>query len=119
MALPVLLLVLWGTAEFSIAFGRFQLIANAARTGAREASLYRSPCNPAEVRTRVEQAVQDAAGGLGMFPSDLRIRTTGLCATGNSRVEVTYRHRIIALPRVALGRPFIDLVSTSVMRNEL
>lgn len=116
--LPTLLLVIFGGIEFSIAFARFQIVANAARAGARVASLARTDCVPSRVQQDIEEAVRLQGGQLGIFPPDLVVTTSGLCSAGNAFVSVRYRHSLIALPRVGVIPPFLDLRSTSVMRNE-
>src|SRR5262245_937505 len=44
LALPVLLLVLFGIIEFGIALARYQVVTNASREAARAASLFRLNC---------------------------------------------------------------------------
>jgi len=119
MVLPSLLLIMSGTIEFGIAFGRYQIISHSARIGVREAALFRSNCDPLAARAEVENVIRLSGNGLGMFPGDLQIDIQGLCTATNSRVEVTYRHNLILLPRVGvLPNPYIDLTSISLMRNE-
>lgn len=116
--LPVLLLVIFGGIEFSIAFGRFQIVSNAARAGARAASLARADCDPRKVEADIQEAVRLQGNQLGIFPPDLVVTASGLCSAGTSRVEVRYRHSLIALPRVGVIPPFLDLRATSVSQNE-
>lgn len=119
MVIPVFMMILFGTVEFGLAFGRYQIVSHAARVGVREAILFRNSCTVGSARAEVEAAVRDIGTQLGMFPGDFAIDIQGLCTAGASRVEVTYRHNLIALPQVGLfPQPYIDLQAISVMRNQ-
>ena len=119
--LPILLMLVFAIAEFGVLFGRWQTLANAAREGARTAVVYRSPCNSGTVTAEVRQRVKDYASPLGIALTDANITVSGVCgtSTSSSTVSVTKPYSFDVLPNIAGSvSPTIDLVGSSVMRNE-
>lgn len=121
IVLPVVLMLLFAVAEFGVLFGRWQSISNAAREGARTAVVFRSACSVPAVEAEVRQRVKAYVAPLGITLTDADIAVTGACgsSTTSTSVVVTFRHPYIVLPGFAPSvGPTIDLVGTSVMRNE-
>ena len=121
IVLPVLLLVLFAIAEFSVVLSRWQTLSNAAREGARTAIVFRAPCVAPAVETEVRQRVIDYAASGGVSISTDQIDVEGVCGdpTSNSRVQVTapYQFRVVGAMAPSLS-PTINTVGTSVIRNE-
>ncbi len=121
IVLPILLMLLFGVAEFSVVFSRWQTVSNAAREGARTAVVFRAPCVAATVESEVRARVRAYTGAAGISLADGQIQISGVCGdpTTNSSVQVTapYRFRVVNAMAPSLS-PTIDTVGTSVMRNE-
>jgi Flp pilus assembly protein TadG len=121
IVLPILLMLLFAVAEFSLVFARWQALSNAAREGARTAVVFRSDCVVATVEAEVRQRVKDYGASAGIALSDADIDVQGVCGTPatNSRVTVTapYQFRVLRgfAPSVS---PTINTVGSSEMRNE-
>ena len=126
LVLPFLLLLLFGIAELGLGLSRAQAVANAAREGARQASLYRGNCDAGEVQTRARNAVRDTASRLGIEPGRLSIQFDQVCVSQEAvRVRVQYPHEIRTLSALAqlaggsgLG-PTLPLTSEAQMLNEM
>ncbi|HZO08760.1 MAG TPA: TadE family protein [Myxococcota bacterium] len=119
--LPILLMLVFAIAEFGVLFGRWQTISNAAREGARTAVVFRAPCDSTAVTAEVKQRVKDYASPLGIALTDANITVSGVCgtSTSSSTVSVTKPYSFDVLPNIAGSvSPTIDLVGSSVMRNE-
>ena len=119
--MPLLLLLLFGLCEFSVLFGRYQTLNNAAREGARTAVVFRSGCNSATVEAEVRDRVRNYAAPLGMTLADADISVAGVCGSSDtsSSVSATFQHTFTVLQNLAPAiSPTIDLVGNSVMRNE-
>lgn len=119
--LPVLLLLLFGIAEFGLLFGRLQVVTNAAREAARHAILYRPVCNGPQVQESAEDVARDYVGVLGIDPDspDLNVDVVGMCDAGNTTVTVNLVHRFEVLSRLSgVLDSTIPLVGRAVMRNE-
>jgi Flp pilus assembly protein TadG len=119
--LPLLFMLLFALVEFSVLFGRWQMLSNAAREGARTAVVFRSDCNTATVEAEVRQRVKDYAVPLGITLSDGDISVAGVCGASDtsSSVDVVFPHTFRVLPNFAKSvSPSITLVGRSVMRNE-
>ncbi len=121
MVLPLLLLLLFGIAEFSIMFSRWQAVTNAAREGARTAIVFRAPCDEATVMDEVRARVRSYTEPSGITVTDAQIVIEGVCGTPetNTRVQVTvpYQFRVLSNLMPSLS-PTINTVGDSVMRNE-
>lgn len=127
LILPLLLLLIGGIVDFAFLFQAFSVVNNAAREGARIASL------PGYVRQDVENRVAAyvAAAGLPATPSTALSNVTitnggaGAPTSVGKQVQVTYTHTFTMLgPLVALvgGGSFastVNLSAVSVMRAEL
>ncbi len=119
IVLPLLMLLLFGILEMGLAFARFQVVSNAAREGAREASLFRINCNAGTVTGEVNTVIARYGTQYGMTPGSLSTTVTGACSAGESTVRVTYTNSFIALPSIGGIPNSVNLVGESVMRNEV
>lgn len=118
--LPVLLLVLFSIVEFGLLFGRWQTLTNAAREGARTAVVFRKNCVVADVETEVRTIVKNYASSLNIVLNDSDITVAGVCGTSGSQssVQVDWPFVFRVVPGFSGLSPTIDLVGSSVMRNE-
>lgn len=118
--LPVLLLVLFSIIEFGLLFGRWQTLTNAAREGARTAVVFRKDCVAADVETEVRTVVKNYASSLNIVLNDSDITIAGVCGVGGtqSNVQVDWPFVFRVVPGFSGLSPTIDLVGSSVMRNE-
>jgi Flp pilus assembly protein TadG len=121
IVLPLLLMIFFAIVEFGIAFGRSQVLSNAAREGARRAVVFRDPatCNAGTVETAVDAAVVAYAATLGMTVAPGDVTVSGACTVGAASVTATFQHDFLFLPGFAQSvSPQIVLRGTSTMRNE-
>jgi Flp pilus assembly protein TadG len=126
LTLPIMLLVSVGIFEFGRAYQHWQVITNAAREGARMASLPNA--DPDNVRARVQQYLQNgalsgyASASVAVDPAEV---SNGVGTVSASRVTVAYPFNFIVLNPVArlvsssstVGAP-ITLTAAVEMRNE-
>jgi len=121
IVLPVLLLVMFGVLELSVLLGRWQALSNAAREGARLAIVFRTGCDTSSVEAEVQARVEQYAAALGMTPAQLEVDVSGACGdratTSTVTVRSVYRFRVLSGFAAELA-PTLDLVASSVMRNE-
>jgi hypothetical protein len=98
LVMPLLLLVLFGICELGLAFARTQVLTNAAREGAREASLFRPSCESGEVTARATKAVHENGARFGMTEDAIKIHFKNVCEP-DERVEVSveYSHEMRVL----------------------
>jgi Flp pilus assembly protein TadG len=124
LALPILLVILSGVAEFGLLFRTLSVTANAAREGARIAIVPGNEYNDALVEARVNAYLQ--AAGVSGVP-DVEIErpeiTVGGVPTTAVRVTVNYTYDALFLdPIIGLvNGTFADTVtlqSTAVMRTQ-
>jgi hypothetical protein len=96
LALPVLLLILFGVIEFGIALARFQVVTNASREGVRAASLFRLNCTDGVAREEAGAAVQRFANRLGIDTLDFEVEGDGpsLCESRTLSVTVMFEQRL-------------------------
>jgi Flp pilus assembly protein TadG len=121
LVLPLLLLLIFGIGEFSIAFTQWETITNAAREGAREGVVFRGgACDAGTVDNEVAQAVDTYITSSGLTTGSVTAAVTGACAGSGTplRVSVSAPYRFQMLPGLAGLTPVITLGATSVMRNE-
>jgi Flp pilus assembly protein TadG len=116
--LPLLLLLVFMTVEFGIAFGRYQVITNAAREGAREAILYRpGACAAGSVEDAAELVVNDYAELVGIDTTDLTVNIFGICDQATT-VEIDLPYQFSVLKAFGIGTAGVQLHASAVMRNE-
>jgi len=121
IVLPILLMLFFAIVEFGIAFGRMQVLSNAAREGARRAVVFRDPgtCNAGTVTAEVDAAVVNYASSMGMTVTPGNVVVTGACAAGPATVTVTYANAFLFIHKFAPSvTSSVNLVGTSTMRNE-
>jgi hypothetical protein len=103
--LPVLLLLMFGLADFSLVFHDYLAAMNAARAGVREATLSRVGCNPNGLDSPENRGIAlvtemlEANGVKGFSTPKFSIATpsTNLCQPGYVQVEflVKSEHRLL------------------------
>ncbi len=117
LVMPLLLMLLFAIAEFSLAFLDWQVVSSAAREGARAASLFRPNC-PASSPAAVQQAVNAVLGAANVAGS---IQLSGACShPGASTVTVSAPFEFRFLPGLyqGFGHGSVSLTATSVMAND-
>lgn len=137
LVLPLLLVVIAGIVDFGFVFQRYEVITNAAREGARLASLPEYQTNTTMIQDRVRSYVQqglslsNAALDSVVPAANVVVTDTPFTVTSGATtytvqattVAVTYNHSFLLL-RPILGLinktwgSSIALTATSQMRNE-
>ena len=124
IVVPLLLLLLFGIAEFGIVFGQWQTLANSARDGARVGVRFRSATDcAANALTEVETTVESYAAT--MMLSTPTVTVNGLCSGPPNSVTVTatvpYNFQVLPNIQSLFGGDSVanlNLIGTSTMRNE-
>jgi Flp pilus assembly protein TadG len=119
IVLPLLLLLVFATAEFGISFTRWNSLTNAVREGARAGVVFRAPCDPAAVDSLVKTTVSNFAASSGIT-NPIATTVTGPClGTGTQlTVTATVPYDYVALSALAGLAPSTNLSARTVMRNE-
>jgi Flp pilus assembly protein TadG len=137
LCLPMLLVVIAGIVDFGFVFQRYEVITNAAREGARLASLPEYQANTTMIKDRVRAYVQQglslstAALDATVPASNVVVTSTPFTVTSGpttytveaTTVTVTYNHSFLLLQPIlglinkAWGST-IALTATSQMRTE-
>ena len=137
LSLPLLLVVIGGIVDFGFLFQRYEVVTNAAREGARLASL--PGYDETAVRDRVRQYIQsglslstaalnaavpnDATGVALTYPNLTVTSGASTFTVSSGKVDVVYTHQFILLGSVmrlinaSWGNSFV-LRATSQMRLE-
>ena len=136
LAVPLLLVVIAGIVDFGFAFQRYEVITNAAREGARMATLpgYTDTAVDSYVRQYVQKglSLSDSAmstvmptGSVTVSYADLTVpaAVTGTMTVSTATVNVTYQHSWLLLrPMLSLLNgswgTAITLTASSQMRKE-
>jgi Flp pilus assembly protein TadG len=120
IVLPLMLLLVFGIAEFGVSFTRWNSLTNAVREGARVGVVFRAPCDNAAVTTLIETTVSDFADSSGIDPANITTTVAGECdGTGTQLIVTsTVPYNYIALSALAGLAPSTDLSARTVMRNE-
>jgi Flp pilus assembly protein TadG len=132
LALPLLLVVFAGIVDFGFAFQRYEVVTNAAREGARLASLPGYDDQTAvdnRVRAYVMEGLNISSSNLGasMPSGSVTLTDNTMTVNGNAiptaTVTVTYQHNFLLLgPMLGLinksWNGTITLTATSQMRKE-
>ena len=119
LVLPVLLLFVFGVAEFGIAVFNFNTIANAAREGARAAIVPpNDACDQSCQDTRAVAAAQRLTTGLDA--GEMSISGPDRSVAGTVTMEVTYNVRLITGPVITAlgGSDTIPIRAVSNMQTE-
>ena len=137
LAVPLLLVVIAGIVDFGFAFQRYEVITNAAREGARMATLpgYTDTAVDSYVRQYVQNglSLSDSAmstvmptGSVTVSYADLTVpaAVTGTMTVSTATVNVTYQHSWLLLrPMLSLLNKSwgttITLTASSQMRKEM
>lgn len=125
--LPLFLLVLLGTIEFSLMLYDKAMLTNASREGARAGIVYYDPdlAEPVNVEAVVNNYLQNYLISLGAGGASATVTDSELVIAGDRhiRVRVTYTYRFLVFPNIAgffgggaLGP--IQLTAETVMRME-
>ncbi len=132
LALPILLVIIFGIVEFGVAWRTYQVITNVAREGARYGVI--GTTTQANVQNRVDSLLQSS--GLANTPPTAVVTfecngTPGsLCGPGSSgaqeTVQIQYQHTFVVLGPVLdlmcfnCGQSYgtVTLTTRSTMRNE-
>ncbi len=131
LALPILLVIVFGIVEFAAAWRTYQVITNVAREGARLAVIP-STTSDAIVLSEIDRLLQLSGLGLQLRTVTLTCNgSPGLCSgpgsTGQAdEVQVDYSHTFVVLGPVldlmcvgcGTGYGTVVLQARSVMRNE-
>ena len=123
LVFPLLLMVVLGCADFAFVFQRNEVVTNAAREGARVATL--PGYGTTDVQNRVNEHL--SAGGLPTGPATITVISTTIPnGTGTwpaSQVNVSYAHDYMFIDGIAswFGGSFssVTLTGQATMRHEL
>ncbi len=121
IVLPVMILLVFGIAEFGITYTQWNSLTNAVREGARVGVVFRSPCDAGNVTNLIETTVSNfAIVASGVDPADIVTTVTGACGGTGTQLTVnsTVPYNYIALDALAGLAPTTNLSARSVMRNE-
>ena len=120
IVLPLMLLLVFTTAEFGISMTRWNSLTNAVREGARTGVVFRFPCDAGTVSTLIETTVADFADSSGLDPANINTVVTGACGGTGTQLTVTATapYTYVALSALAGLAPSTDLSARTVMRNE-
>ena len=123
LVFPLLMMVILGCVDFAWVFQRNEVITNAAREGARVASL------PGYVATDVQNRVNEflTVGGLPTAPATITTTATtipyGVGTWPATAVTVSYNHQYLFIGGIAswFGGTFssVTLTGQSTMRHEM
>ena len=114
IVLPIFLLIIMGIVDFGFLFQRYEVVTNAAREGARLASLDATYSDP-DIRLRVQNYL--SAGGLD--PATATITPGPAVSTTVGSIVVTTRTVTVLYPTTMMFIPqTVNLQSVSTMRVE-
>ena len=118
LVLPVFLILIVSMVEMSRLWSVHHALAEAARQGARSASLANTAIGDDSVRSVIRGALRGAA----LNPSSATINLVGVSGPSGSltRVELSYPHEISFLHRLSAGAAggALNLSASAVMRHE-
>ena len=117
LLLPVLILILFGTIEFGLAFYSQEVLTNASREGARAGIVQNTP-KPSV--SDIQTVVNNYLTGTGINPSLVTVTVVGAGGTFPNplTVTVTYNYLFLVLPRFSGVPSSINLTAQTVMRHE-
>ena len=120
IVLPLIILLVFATAEFGISFTRWNSLTNAVREGARAGVVFRSPCDAGPVKTLIETTVANFASSSGIDPVNIITTVTGECGGTGTQLIVTATspYNYVALSALAGLASSAPLSARTVMRNE-
>ncbi len=117
---PLMLLLVFGIAEFGISFTQWNSLTNAVREGARTGVVFRSPCDAVAVTSLIQTTVSNFANSSGIDTTAITSSVTGACTGTGTQLTVTATvpYNYIALSALAGLAPSKNLSARTVMRNE-
>ena len=121
VVLPLLVLVLFGIIEFSLALYDKAMITNASREGARAGIVYRIPAvSDGEIASVVNTYLQNHLITFGGAPNAVvTVGRNGNSPGGELKVRVAYTYAFLVLPRLSPNRGRgINLAAETAMRME-
>jgi Flp pilus assembly protein TadG len=128
LVLPLLIALVFGIVEFSIALYDKAMITNASREGARAGIVYRSdpstgqwsPLTQGEITTIVNNYLSNYLITFGASTTaTVQVTPSGVSPGGQLTVQVTYPYTFLVLPNFVLGLAGqINLEAITVMRYE-
>lgn len=121
IVLPLLLMLLFAIVELGLMFERWLTLNNAVREGAREAVLFRTPCNAGTVEAQARSKVVTYAqsGGISLALNDVEVKDACTGSGNATTVSATYDFKFQVLPGFADGfGADIPLAASATMRNE-
>jgi Flp pilus assembly protein TadG len=120
IVLPLMLMLVFGVAEFGISYTRWNSLTNAVREGARTGVVFRSPCVAGTVTSLIETTVSDFADSSGIDPANIATTVTGVCGGTGTQLSVTSTvpYDYVALAALGGFAPSTTLNARTVMRNE-
>lgn len=120
IVLPLMLMLIFGIAEFGISFTRWNSLTNAVREGARVGVVFRTPCVAGTVTSLVQTTVSNFADSSGIDPASITTTVTGACGGTGSQLTVisTVPYTYVAVAGLAGFAPSTSLSARTVMRNE-
>ena len=87
LVLPIIILLFLGMIDFGRAFFLYNNLTNAAREGARFGAAQTSPVDTVQIRTRVEQRIQDFSG-VAAATNKVKVTVSSLTNPSDIKVEV-------------------------------
>ena len=121
LILPLLVILIFGIIEFSLALYDKAMITNASREGARSGIVYRlPPVGDGEIISVVNSYLGNYLITFGGSPiATVTVSRNGSSPGGQLRVRVAYRYTFLVLPSfISTLAGGIDLVGETVMRME-
>jgi Flp pilus assembly protein TadG len=120
IVLPLMLMLVFGIAEFGISFTRWNSLTNAVREGARVGVVFRTPCDAATITSLVQTTVSNFADSSGVDTASITTTVTGACGASGSQLIVvsSVPHAYVAVAALAGFSPNATLSARTVMRNE-
>ena len=118
---PLMLLLVFGIAEFGISFTQWNSLTNAVREGARTGVVFRAPCDSVAVTSLIQTTVLNFADSSGIDTTSMTPPiVTGVCTGTGTQLTVTATvpYNYIALSALAGLAPSKNLSARTVMRNE-
>jgi Flp pilus assembly protein TadG len=117
--LPLALLLVFAIVDFGLAFGRYQLLINAAHEGARVAAMNCRPSEAGSVVADARSAARESFYGLGVTGDDVTPIVTGACTTGEAEVSITYDHDFPIIANLSSLPGTLSLHYTAVRATEV
>ena len=119
LVLPLLLVLVFGVADMSLALFNKAVITNASREGARAGMTFRVPrLNNTEIATVVSNYCATRLVNFGAGAPQTSVSRTGQNSGDTLTVRVTYMYNYAVLSRLIPGLGDLNLAATTVVRME-